>query len=165
MRLSSTVESALHICVILATLDADDMLAVRDLAAFHELAPASLAKQLQTLNAAGIVEGSAGRTGGYRLARPPISITVLDVVVAIEGPQPMFRCLEVRRNGPCTGPDRTYSPTCAIAQVMAEAEDAWRATLAAYTLADLGRTIATDLDPTTATETIAWISSNRRSPK
>lgn len=165
MRLSSTVESALHTCVILATLPEDRMLAVRDLAAFHDLAPASLAKQLQTLTAAGIVVGSTGRTGGYRLAGPARTVTVLDVVMAVEGSAPMFRCQEIRRNGPCTGPDRTYSPVCAIAAVMADAEDAWRATLAAHRLADLGRTIAADLDPTTAVETIAWITDNQRNPK
>ena len=36
------------------------------------------------LVAAGIVEGLAGRTGGYRLARPAASISLLDVIGCIE---------------------------------------------------------------------------------
>lgn len=164
MRLSFSVESALHTCVVLAALPETHMLAARDLAEFHDLAPASLAKQLQALTTAGIVVGSTGRVGGYRLARPPHAVSVLDVVVAVEGTDPMFQCKEIRRHGPCAGPDRAYTQTCAIAKVMADAENSWKATLAARNLADLGRTIAIDLDPATATETASWINHNQRKP-
>lgn len=164
MRMSSSVESALHICVVLASLPESHVLPSGDLAAFHALAPASLAKQLQALTAADVVAGSTGRVGGYRLARPADAITVYDIVAAIEGPEPMFRCREIRRDGPCTGPDRTYSPTCAIDQAMADAEAAWRTSLTTRTLADLTRTVAADLDPTTATETRTWLTNNQRTP-
>jgi Rrf2 family protein len=38
------------------------------------------------LRKAGLVESLRGRQGGYRLARPASAITLLDVVVALEGP-------------------------------------------------------------------------------
>jgi Rrf2 family protein len=38
-----------------------------------------------SLRKAGLVESVRGRQGGYRLARPARAITVLDVVVALEG--------------------------------------------------------------------------------
>ena len=45
------------------------------------------------------MEGRAGRTGGYRLARPAAAITLLDVISAIE-PEPDARSC-VLRGGPC----------------------------------------------------------------
>ena len=165
MRMSSTVESALHTCAVLAAVPEGGTLPVQRLAEFHDLAPASLAKQLQALTAAGLVDGSTGRTGGYRLARAPGQITILDIVTAIDGPEPAFRCREIRRVGPCTGPDRDYSPTCAIAAVMGRAEEAWRESLRRSTLADVGSAIVAELDPRTARETAAWIATNQRSSR
>lgn len=39
-----------------------------------------------TLRKAGLIESLRGRQGGYRLARTARAITMLDVVVALEGP-------------------------------------------------------------------------------
>ncbi|MEZ5343842.1 MAG: Rrf2 family transcriptional regulator [Acidimicrobiales bacterium] len=70
------------------------------LAELHDVPPAYLTKQLQRLRTAGIVESQPGRAGGYRLARPTADITVLDVVLATEGPERAFRCTEIRQKGP-----------------------------------------------------------------
>jgi Rrf2 family protein len=51
-----------------------------------------LAKILQKLSKAGIVQSFRGVKGGFRLTRPPKKITLLDVVEAIEGPVAMNRC-------------------------------------------------------------------------
>ena len=51
-----------------------------------------LAKILQKLSRAGIVQSYRGVKGGFRLTRPPKKITLLDVVMAIEGPVAMNRC-------------------------------------------------------------------------
>ena len=65
---------------------------------------AYLAKHLQALARAGVLETVKGPRGGYRLARPPAEITVLDVVEAIDGDEPAFRCTEIRRRGPSAVP-------------------------------------------------------------
>ena len=52
---------------------------------------------------AGVLETVKGPRGGYRLARPAAEITVLDVVEAIDGDEPAFRCTEIRRRGPTRG--------------------------------------------------------------
>jgi Rrf2 family protein len=162
MRVSEHVESALHTCVLLAAAPEGAALPVRQLAAFHELPAASLAKQLQALAAAGLVSGSAGRTGGYALARPASAIRVLEVVEAVDGREPGFRCREIRRRGPCTGARRRYSPRCAIAAAMDAAEDAWRQSLAQVSLVDLTRRVSAQLDSRTRSQTASWLTEHRR---
>src|SRR3954463_9221627 len=130
MRLGEGVEWAIHCCSLLAVLPSDASLPAARLAEYHEVPPAYLAKPLQALREAGLVEASPGRQGGYRLARPPDQITLLDVVLALEGGQRAFRCTEIRRCGPSAVAARRYAATCGIAAAMHEAEDAWRDALA-----------------------------------
>jgi Rrf2 family protein len=107
------------------------------LAEYHGVPAAYLAKQLQALSTAGIVESVAGPRGGYRLARPATDITVLDVVLAVEGDAAAFSCTEIRRNGPGACGPSAYPKPCGIARIMWEAEAAWRASLGEYTVAEL----------------------------
>ena len=90
---------------------------------------------LQALTRAGIVESTTGRNGGYRLGRSASEITLLDIVQAIEGKEPLFRCTEIRRRGPSKVAARSYSPTCGIAAAMWRAEQAWKEELQATTIA------------------------------
>ena len=78
-----------------------------------------------------------GARGGYRLARPPAEITVLDVVEAIDGDESAFRCSEIRRRGPLAMPAREYTKMCGIHRAFNRADEAWRAELAPTTIADL----------------------------
>jgi DNA-binding IscR family transcriptional regulator len=64
-------------------------------------------------------------------------VTLLDVVLAVEGDESPFRCTEIRRRGPSAGGLSTVMPPCAIAASMYRAENAWRAELAATTFADV----------------------------
>jgi Rrf2 family protein len=78
-----------------------------------------------------------GVNGGYRLARPPEQITVLDVVRGVNGHTTMFHCAEIRQRGPVGLTAAQCRQPCGIAKVMYEAELAWRDSLAAATVADL----------------------------
>jgi len=89
------------------------------------------------LREAGIVTSSTGRAGGYRLARPATDVSLLDVVLAVEGRQRAFRCTEIRQRGPASVPGHRYPKPCGIAAAMHEAEDAWRVVLARHTIADM----------------------------
>src|SRR5688500_11934848 len=104
MRMSDGVEWALHSCTVLATLPSDQALPAAKLAELHELPPAYLAKHLQAMTGAGITEAVSGPRGGYRLARPPAAISLLDVVQAVDGLERSFRCREIRQQGPVAGP-------------------------------------------------------------
>ena len=59
-----------------------------------------LAKHLQQLSKAGILEAVSGPRGGYRLAQIPEKISLLDIVETIDGRDPCFRCEEIRQRGP-----------------------------------------------------------------
>lgn len=50
-------------------------------------------KTLQALARKGILSAGAGRTGGYRLSRPAKEISVLDIVLAVEGEDYFDSCV------------------------------------------------------------------------
>lgn len=136
--MSDTVEWALHCCTVLGALPADRALPAARLAEFHDVPPAYLAKALQAMTAAGITESRPGPLGGYRLARPAAEITLLEVVLAVDGEETAFQCSEIRQRGPAASTARgAYRRPCGIARAMWRAEDAWRAELGATTIGDL----------------------------
>jgi Rrf2 family protein len=137
MKLSDGVEWGVHACVLLAVLPTDAALPAARLAEYHGVPSAYLAKHLQALARAGVLETVKGPRGGYRLSRPPAEITVLEVVEAIDGDEPAFRCTEIRRRGPGAVAAREYRTPCGIHRAFTRADDAWRAELAATTIADL----------------------------
>ncbi|GAA3389277.1 Rrf2 family transcriptional regulator [Cryptosporangium minutisporangium] len=135
--MSEGVEWALHSCLNLSWLPPGQAIPTAKLAAFYSLPAAYLNKQLQALGRAGIVSSISGPRGGFQLARNPEHITLLDVVVAIEGPDEAFRCDQLLKQGPGADPDVDYRQACLISQAMRRADLAWRRTLAEQTLADL----------------------------
>ncbi|MGW4274530.1 RrF2 family transcriptional regulator [Streptomyces seoulensis] len=138
MRMSQGVEWAVHTLLNLAWLGDGEPVSVATLAAGHDLPRPYLNKQLQQLVRAGLLASVPGARGGFRLARPAASITLLDVFDAIEGDSPLFRCAEIRRCG--TVGARTvggFSTACAVKTAMGQAETAWRQALAGQTLADV----------------------------
>ncbi len=157
MRLGEGVEWSLHCVTLAAVLPPDQALPAARLAEFHGVAAPYLAKHLQTLARAGILEASAGPRGGYRLARPARAITVLDVVEAIEGSEPSFRCAEIRRRGPAALPAPAYRLPCSIHVVMDRADAAWRSELRDTTIADLVGMVAETAVPEALVKGGAWL--------
>jgi Rrf2 family protein len=137
MRMSEGVEWALHTCLNLTWLPDGRAISSAKLAAFYGLPAAYLNKQMQALARAGIVSSTPGPRGGFRLVRSAERITVLDVVVAIEGPDEAFRCEQLLKQGPGADSAVDYRQACLISQTMRRADLAWRRELAAQTLADL----------------------------
>jgi Rrf2 family protein len=62
------------------------------LAEFHGVSESYLLKHLKALAKAGLLQSVAGSKGGFRLGRPANTIMALDVVDAVEGAGPAFRC-------------------------------------------------------------------------
>ena len=63
-----------------------------DLAERAGLEVPTVAKVLKPLAQAGLVEGFRGAHGGYRLAREPARISLIEIVEATEGPLAMTEC-------------------------------------------------------------------------
>ncbi len=157
MQLGKGVEWTTHICAMLPLVPEGQGLSVDALADYFEVPSAYLAKQMQLLRRAGIVQSVRGKGGGYRLARSPDDITLLDIVSAIEGPMPAFRCTEIRQNGPCGLKRKDCKRPCEIASAFAEAEQIYRDALAAKTLASIMQDATMKSSPEHMLEIAGWV--------
>jgi Rrf2 family protein len=156
VRLSEGVEWGLHCVTLAALLPPGSALPAARLAEFHGVPTAYLAKHLQALSRDGVLEAVPGPRGGYRLARPADAITVLEVVEAVDGAEPAFRCTEIRRQGPTRVPAREYRFPCAIHAVMDRADSAWRAELARTSIAAVVAMLATSAPPLALEQGLRW---------
>lgn len=140
MRMSEGVEWALHSCLMMAWQGAP--ISTAKIASAFGLPSSYLNKQLQALAKAGVVSSTSGPRGGFRLARAPENITLLDVVEAIEGSEDVFRCQEIRQQGVgASYPKAEFRERCVIAAAMRQAEVQWRRSLEVQTLADIQSTV------------------------
>lgn len=142
MQLSNGIEQAIHSVTFLAVMPEGGLLSASALAELHGVSASYLLKHLQALSRAGIVRTEPGPRGGYALARAPEEITLLDIVLAVEGPEPAFRCREIRQNGPNPLPKSAFKAPCQINAAMLRAERAYRAELRAVTVASLVQQVA-----------------------
>jgi Rrf2 family protein len=156
VKLSGGVEWALHCCVVLSAAN-DDPVAVGRLAELHDVSTTYLAKQMQALSRAGIVRSAQGNSGGYTLTRPPGEITVLDIVEAVDGARSTFVCTEIRQRGPMAAAPEACTRPCAITRTMIAADRAWRAALAAVTVADLAADVAADYEGNVMASIGGWL--------
>ncbi|XVU30122.1 RrF2 family transcriptional regulator [Actinoplanes sp. CA-054009] len=155
MKMSGGVEWALHCTVVLSV--AERPVPAARLAELHDVSASYLAKQLQALSRAEIIRSVQGHAGGYELARPAARITVLDVVEAVDGPQPAFVCTEIRQRGPLATPAEACDRQCPVARTMGAADQAWRASLRATTIADLAGLVVEDNGAGAFTALRAWL--------
>ncbi len=158
MILKNQVEWALHCCAVMAALPEGRYLSTKALSAFHGVPKEYLSKALQALSQAGLVEGTLGPKGGYRLALEAKEISFLDIVEAVEGKKNSFNCTEIRANNPCrTAKSSPLTKPCAIASVMWEADEAWREKLRGVTLQDLQETLIKEISTEELEKSSEWL--------
>lgn len=162
MKLGDGVEQAIHSVSMLAGLSEGGVLSAAAIAEFHGVSTSYLLKHLQALSSAGILDTVPGPKGGYRLAKPPQKITLLDIVLAVEGPAPAFRCNEIRQRGPNPVPGRFFAEPCIISSAMLRAEQVYRAELARTTIADIGAELKALDDGTIAARGCAFMEIHER---
>jgi Rrf2 family protein len=165
VKLSDGVEQAIHCVTMLAGLSADGVLSAAALAEFHGVSPSYLLKHLQALSSAGILRTTPGPKGGYALARRPEKISLLDIVLAVEGPEFAFRCQEIRRRGPKPASARVFAKPCSINAAMLRAERAYRAELQRVRIADILDDVARLDDGSIAARGCAFLALHERKPE
>jgi Rrf2 family protein len=104
----------------------------RDIAAEMGIPAKYLPQVLAALVRGGLIDSGTGPDGGYRLASPPDTLTLLEVVEAVEGPLKSTEC--VLRGGPCH-----WDIRCAIHESWAGAQEAMRQRLRESNFGDLAR--------------------------
>jgi Rrf2 family protein len=108
-------------------------LSLTDIAGVEHL-PAGYLEQLAIpLRKAGLIQGTRGAHGGYRLSRPPGELTVGAVIRALEGPVAPVECLMVAYEpGSCV-----REPVCLTRSVWQRVKESVDQVLDSITLADL----------------------------
>lgn len=165
MKLGEGVEAAIHCAAMLAGVEGAATMPASAMAEAFGLSPSYLTKHLNALTAAGVLESVPGPAGGYRLARAAERITLLDIVLAVEGPQPAFRCGEIRRRGPVTLDASVYARPCGINVAMLRAEKAYRAALARERLSDIVADFMSEADPRAVAASCAFVGLHQRPQK
>ena len=137
MTWTQTDDHALRILVDVA---AHPHASVGEIAGRTTIPSALVAKVVQTLSRAMLVETTRGRGGGVQLARDPAAISLLDVVEAIQGPLRFLRC-------PRRGKDCPRNSDCAVYRLCLELEDSFSARLQRVRIADLAHNCSSDRAP------------------
>lgn len=91
LRVTRLTDYATVVLTVLAARP-DAVLSASELAERAGLEVPTVSKLLKPLAQAGLVEGFRGAHGGYRLARPAASISLVEIVEAMEGPLAMTEC-------------------------------------------------------------------------
>ncbi len=103
---------------------------IREVVAETEVPQTFASQILADLVRSGLATSKAGRDGGYRLARPPAEISVLEVIEAAEGPLRSERC--ALGEGPCR-----WEAVCPLHETWSQATATLRELLSRTTLAEV----------------------------
>ncbi len=83
---------ALHAMVMLSR-NPGRLVRIKEIADTFSFSEAHLAKVLGRLVRAGLVEGTRGPSGGYKLSAPPDDISLFEIYEVIEGKQKHNKCM------------------------------------------------------------------------
>lgn len=135
LELTRRGDYAIRAVLALAREPGDAVLSGPRIAAATGIPPRFLPQVMGDLVRGTLVRARTGRSGGYRLARAPAEISLLEVIEAVEGDARRRTC--VLRGGPCL-----QDGACDVHDIFAAAQDALLARLASATVADACRRAA-----------------------
>ncbi|OQW79333.1 MAG: SUF system Fe-S cluster assembly regulator [Proteobacteria bacterium ST_bin14] len=92
-------------------------------------------KLVSRLSSAGLIESTRGTGGGFRLSRPPVSISLADIIEAVEGPIVLTSCVDEGRH------DCIIEENCRVKPHWNVVNGAVRGALAGVSLASLSTQI------------------------
>jgi len=94
LQISRKVDYALRAMIYLASISAERIAPLPEIASRMDTPEDFLAKILKTLADQGLVRSARGAHGGYQLARAAREISFLDVIEAVEGKITVNLCLD-----------------------------------------------------------------------
>ena len=130
LRITKLTDYAIVVLTHMAK-DAPGPCTSRSLAEVTGLPQPSVSKMLKSLARAGLVLSERGVLGGYRLASGPESVSIADIIDAVEGPISLTECSGTYSEG-CE-----YAGACALEPIWARINHAVRRALADIRLADI----------------------------
>ena len=86
MRVSAKSDYALRALIELASRDAGSPVSAEELGRLQDIPHGFLQAILADLRRAGVVMSQRGQSGGWRMARDPSTVSVADVIRAVDGP-------------------------------------------------------------------------------
>jgi len=92
LRISDAASLAFHAMVFMVE-PAEQWVSTHEVASALCVSENHLAKVCQRLSKAGLIEGTRGPKGGFRLVKPADSIKLLEIYEAIDGPLDPAHCL------------------------------------------------------------------------
>ncbi len=104
LKLTKKADYALMAMKHLAEQPSSASRSAKDVSDAYGIPPEALAKILQRLARAGLLQSQHGINGGYTLARPAHTISAFEVIQAIDGPLFITSCITQR--GECDQSDR-----------------------------------------------------------
>ena len=165
LQLSVGVEYALHCLLFMAGLPAGRTAGIKDLATYQGVSATYLSKVFTKLTKAKVVKSVPGVNGGYELARSLENITFWDIVAAVEGDVPFFRCVEIRQRELLLDkdnlPDSYTKCPCLIKTVMLDAEAEMRKFLSQKTLAWLYSEVQGKIPAEHSQATLEWFNNTK----
>ena len=132
MNINQATDYAFRAVLYLAGQPLGEMVEAQAIAHRQVVPMRFLLKIMPSLIKAGIVKSQRGVGGGYALARSPEDISLLDVLVAIEGPIFLNRCLIDESY--CS---RHAAPECLVHQALSDIQKRLESDFESYSLADL----------------------------
>jgi Rrf2 family iron-sulfur cluster assembly transcriptional regulator len=127
VRLTRSGDYAVRAVIHLAMQESDNLSTLMDISISENIPQSFLAKVMQVLSKAGLVNAYRGKKGGFSLAKNADKITIRDVVEAVEGPVTLNNCLS--GDGECE-----RDSFCAAHPVWREAQEALLDVLDDYTI-------------------------------
>ncbi len=89
---------ALRVMIDLAEQGKDEFVPLKDIAERQEISKKYLEIIVKDLVKAGLIKGSSGKGGGYKLCRNPSNYTAGEIIEAAEGPFLTVACLAGAKN-------------------------------------------------------------------
>jgi len=130
MKLSTKGRYGLRILHDLASHPAETPRVLKEIAAAQGISKKYISRLIIDLRKAGLVKSVRGAKGGFRLARFPMDISLLEIVEAMEGRVAIVDCV-------CQPDACLRIPTCTPRRIWIDLNDQIRARMAAISLQTL----------------------------